>query len=94
MKSNFKKNDFSKHLSKELGFSVLYSKKLIDDFINILSLNIKETNTTLKNLGTFKLISKKERFGRNPKTKKIFKISSRKSVSFYPSKNFVKKINF
>ena len=94
MKVNFKKIELSKILSNKLGFSVLYSKKLIDDFINILSSNIKINNSTsLKNLGSFKIIQKKERVGRNPKTKKKYIISSRNSIVFYPSKKLLKKIN-
>ena len=47
---------------------------------------------TLKNVGTFKLIHKKKRIGRNPKTKEEFLISSRKSVSFTVSKKISEKV--
>ena len=82
-----KKIDLSKNLSNETGFSVNYSKKLVNDLIEIISQNIKGGNFNLKNIGTFKLINKNERIGRNPKTKEEFKISARKSISFTPSRN-------
>ena len=40
-----------------------------------------------------KLIYKKERLGRNPKTGEDFIISKRYSISFKPSKNLTKSIN-
>ena len=87
MKKKIKKIDLSKNLSSETGFSINYSKKLVNDLIEIISQNIKGGNFNLKNIGTFKLINKNERIGRNPKTKEEFKISSRKSISFTPSRN-------
>ena len=90
---NIKKVDLIKNLSVKKGFSVLLSKKLVEDFFFILKSNIKSHETNLKNLGTFKLISKKERMGRNPKTKQIFTISARKSLSFITSKNLLNKLN-
>ena len=50
---------------------------------------IRESHLNLKNIGSFSLISKKERIGRNPKTKKEYVISERKSVSFKPSKSLL-----
>ena len=47
----------------------------------------------LKNIGTFKLSTKNERIGRNPKTKEEFLISERKSIRFIVSKNLSKVLN-
>ena len=92
-KKNYKKIDIVNNLSKKTGFSVNLSKKLIDDFINILILNIKTGNFNLKNLGSFRIINKKKRMGRNPKTKKEFIIESRKTLSFKLSKKILEKLN-
>ena len=43
--------------------------------------------------GTFEVIDKKERIGRNPKTKIAAKISARKIVKFKPSLKTKEKIN-
>ena len=69
------------------------SKKLIDDLIDILILNIKTGNFNLKNLGSFKIIKKRKRIGRNPKTKKEFIIDSRKTLSFKLSKKILEKVD-
>ena len=92
-RKNLKKIDIIKNLSDNTGFSLNFSKKLIDDLIKILSINIKTDNLKLKNIGTFKLLNKKERIGRNPKTKKEFIISARKSISFSPSKKISEDLN-
>ena len=90
---NFKKKDFSELLKKKKGFSLIYSEKLINDLIEIFIQEIKKNSLNLKNIGSFKIVHKKSRIGRNPKTKEIFEISSRRVVSFMPSKNLIKKVN-
>ena len=57
---NFKKLDLITNLNKTSGFSINFSKKLINDLINILIQNIKLGNLTVKNLGTFKILDKKK----------------------------------
>ncbi len=93
MKINYGKNDIAKELSKQTGYSFLYSKKLINILIKSITDNISISDVNLKNFGVFKVISKNERIGRNPKTREEFIISSRKSLKFIPSKNFLKYIN-
>ena len=93
MPDNLKKLDIIKDLSIKVGYSSSYSKKLVNDLIDIISENIKYGHLNLKNVGSFKIISKKERIGRNPKTKKEYVVSQRKSVSFKPSKSLLLRIN-
>ncbi len=94
MKSkNIKKIDFSLTLSRNTGYSLLYSKKLVQELIDILIQRIIENELIIKNIGSFKLIYKKERTGRNPKTFEEYKISERKTVSFSASKSLLRKIN-
>jgi integration host factor subunit alpha len=93
IKKNLTKIHIAKELSQIKGFPIILSKKLIDDFIKILTIGIKKNNFNLKNIGTFKIINKKERAGRNPKTSQIFIINARKAISFKPSKTLVKNSN-
>ena len=85
-KNSLNKIDISKNLNKKTGLSVNFSKKLINDLIEILIENIKDGELILKNIGTFRVIKKKERIGRNPKTKEEFIIDARNSVTFKASK--------
>ena len=91
MNNNLKKIDIIKNLNNKIEFSQNISKKKINDLIDIIIENIKNDNMNLKNIGNFKLIIKKERLGRNPKTKEEYTITPRKSVSFTASKNILAK---
>ncbi len=91
--NNLTKEDICIFLSRKKGYSVLYSKKIINNLIEILIDEIKENSFNLKNIGTFKILNKKERIGRNPRTKEIYKIKARKTLSFKPSTNLSRKIN-
>ena len=84
-KKNLKKIDLAKRLSNKTGYSVNFSKKLINDLVEIIVLNIKKENLTLKNIGSFKKKNKNQRIGRNPKTKEEHLIKSRKVISFKKS---------
>ncbi len=88
-----KKEDLINHLSTKTGFSINFSKKLINDLVKIIIDNIIYDNFNLKNIGSFRLLKKKERLGRNPKTGDEYIISKRKSVSFNPSKKISKYLN-
>ena len=91
--NNLTKEDIWIFLSRKKGYSVLYSKKIINNLIEILIDEIKENPFNLKNIGTFKILNKKERIGRNPRTKEIYKIKARKTLAFKPSTNLSRKIN-
>ena len=51
MTNNFRKEDLIKHLSNKIGFSNLYSKKIVEDLILIFKNTIKTNN--LKNYHNF-----------------------------------------
>ena len=94
VKKNFTRKDLSNNIFKILGFSKRFSSTIVDDFFEILIQNlIKIEKVKISSFGTFEVVNKKERFGRNPKTKKEAKISSRRVVKFKPSLIFKKKIN-
>ena len=68
--------------------------KFVDNFFKTLIVElIKSNKVKISSFGTFAVLDKKERIGRNPKTKVVAKIKSRKVVKFKAS-NFIKmKIN-
>ena len=90
---NFTKKEISKKIYSKIGFSFQYAEIITNDFIEILKKLIKKNKITVKNFGKFKISFKKEREGRNPKTNKIYKISSRNTLSFISSKKLNKRIN-
>ena len=93
MTFNFKKEDIAKILSMKSGLSISYSKKIINDLLDLMIEIIITDKLNLKNFGSFKILYKKQRLGRNPKTREKFIISARKTLSFKTSKSFLLKIN-
>ena len=78
----------------QIGFSKKVSETLLEEFFNIL-LNslIQKKIVKISKFGTFFLKEKKQRIGRNPKTKKEAVITARNVISFKASKELKKFIN-
>ena len=78
----------------QIGFSKKISETLLEDIFEIILHNIiKEKKVKIAKFGTFTLREKKQRIGRNPKTKETKLISERKVILFKPSKELKKYIN-
>ena len=94
MRINLTKKDLVNLVYMQLGFSKQISESLIDEFFVSLALNLKkEKKLKISNFGTFLIREKKNRLGRNPKTKEEKIIESRNVVLFKPSKEFKDLIN-
>jgi len=94
VQKNFTRKNLSNKIYKVLGFSKNLSQKIVDDFFETLvSELIKSNRVKISSFGTFKVINKKERIGRNPKTKIETRISPRKVVKFKPSMFIKEKLN-
>ena len=94
IKKNFTRKDLSNKIFKNIGFSKNLSAKIVDNFFEVLSSEIIKFNRVkISSFGTFSILHKKERIGRNPKTKVEAKISSRKVVKFKTSSLLKDKIN-
>ena len=89
VKKNFTRKDLALNVYQNLGVSKNFSLNIVDDFFEVMVSELIKTNKVkISSFGTFEIINKKERIGRNPKTKIEAKISSRKVVKFKPSKKF------
>ena len=94
VKRNFTRKNLSNKVYQKIGFSKNFSSIIIDNFFETLISELTKSNKIkISSFGTFKVINKKERIGRNPKTKIETKICSRKVVKFKPSSFVRKKIN-
>ena len=94
VKKNFTRKDLSNRIYQNLGFSRNFSSTIIDNFFEILIQDILKSNKVkISSFGTFRVINKKERIGRNPKTKIEAKIVPRKVVKFKPSLLVKEKLN-
>ena len=94
MRINLTKKDLINQIYMQIGFSKQISESLINDFLSLFVENlIKEKKIKLSKFGTFTIRKKKERIGRNPKTKENKIIKARKVVLFKPSKEFKEFVN-
>ena len=94
VKKNFNRKNLSSKIYQNLGFSKNFSSTIVDNFFEIITSELIRSNKVkISSFGTFKVMSKKERIGRNPKTKIEAKITSRKVVKFKPSLVIKKKLN-
>jgi len=94
VKKNFNRKNLSNKIYQNLGFSKNFSSSIVDNFFEIMTSELIRSNKVkISSFGTFKVMNKKERIGRNPKTKIEAKITSRKVVTFKPSIVIKKKLN-
>ena len=94
VKKNFTRKDLSNKIYQNLGFSKSYSSIVIDNFFETLIQELLRSNKIkVSSFGTFKVIYKKKRIGRNPKTKEESIILPRKVVKFTPSLLVKQKLN-
>ena len=94
MRINLTKKDLVNVVYMQLGFSKQISENLIEEFFSLISINLKDQKKIkISKFGTFSLREKKQRIGRNPKTREEKKISKRNVILFKASKEFKELIN-
>ena len=94
LKKNLTRKDLSNKIYQNIGFSKNFSSTIVHNFFDIIiSMIIKSNKVKISDFGTFKVLNKNERIGRNPKTKVEVIISSRKTVNFKPSQKIKNKLN-
>ena len=94
MRTNLTKKEIINSIYMQIGFTKKISESLLEDIFHILLKNIiSEKKVKIAKFGTFILRKKKERIGRNPKTKEKKIISERNVILFKPSKEIKQYIN-
>ena len=94
LRKNIKRKDLIANVYFNIGFSKTISENIVYDIFNLFINNIISNNVLkISNFGNFIKKNKKQRIGRNPKTKELKVISSRNIIIFKPSNLLKKKIN-
>ena len=94
MRINLTKKEIVNSIYMQIGFSKKISETLLEDIFQLILINIVQKNKVkIAKFGTFTLRQKKQRIGRNPKTRESKVISKRNVILFKPSKDFKKYIN-
>ena len=94
MNKNITRDDIADFINQEFGLTKKDCNAIVNDIVDEI-INGLNTHKIVKihNFGTFKLKYKKERLGRNPKTKEDVMIKPRNVISFKPSKNILDHLN-
>lgn len=91
---NLTKKEIVNSIYMQIGYSKKISENLLEDIFEIILKNLKKhKKIKIAKFGTFILRKKKQRIGRNPKTKEIKVISERNVILFKASKEFKNNIN-
>ena len=94
LKKNLTRINLSNNVHQNLGFSKNISSTIIDDFFESLVSELTKFNRIkISSFGSFEVVNKKARIGRNPKTKVEAEIVARKVVKFKPSTAIKNKLN-
>ena len=93
MGNTITKLDLVNHLHDTLGLNKVESKELVEAFFQEIKHSLKNNeDVKISGFGNFKILNKKERPGRNPKTGEPVTISARKVVTFKASQKLRKRI--
>jgi integration host factor subunit alpha len=80
------KNELTEILFDRIGLNKREAKDVIEAFFDEISSALaRGEKVKLTGFGTFELLTKKKRMGRNPKTGEPAEISARRVVTFHPS---------
>ncbi len=86
--------DLSEAIYRKIGISQSESAELVDTVLEeIVAALEKGESVKLSSFGTFKVRHKKQRIGRNPKTKQEVPITPRNVISFHSSNILMKRVN-
>ena len=91
---NVTKEDLKREIKFNVGLPFSLSEKILNSLFEIIIEGLHEHGVVkISNFGKFKVLKKKQRIGRNPKTMEEFPINKRKVVTFYPALSIKRKIN-
>ena len=94
MNKNVTRDNIAEYINQEFGLTKMDCNHFVNDLIEEIVVGlILHKLVKIHNFGTFKIKNKKERIGRNPKTKEDIMIPSRNVISFTISKNSLNIIN-
>lgn len=82
------KTELIAHVANQAGLSKAQAGHAVDAFTDSIQKALKKGDKiTLVGFGTFSVVAKKAREGRNPKTGKTIKIAAKKVAKFKPGKS-------
>ena len=88
------KTELIEHIAKSADISKAAATRSLDAMIGAVKVTLKKNGTvTLVGFGTFSVVKRAARMGRNPKTGEAIKIKSAKVPKFKPGKGLKDALN-
>ncbi len=83
------KKEITLKMSRDAGITLLQAQKAFHSMLEGMKGSLKKgERITVSGFGSFELIKRKARQGRNPRTGQTISIPSKKNVRFIPSRSF------
>ena len=93
-RKNLTKKKISDTLHEKIGHSQIFFEKFIDNVFEIVAHSLlSHQEVKIKNFGSFKLLKKNKRIGRNPKNSEAVSIPEKNSIKWKMSKTFFSRLN-
>ena len=94
MSETLTRAELAELIYNEVGISKTEASEIVDQFFEEIILDLIDGNSVkLTSFGTFSVKHKKERIGRNPKTKEEAIIDARRVISFRASKELKRRVD-
>ena len=92
--NNFTREDIAESLHTDFGLTKKDCILFVNDIIDVIIEGLKTSGyVKIHNFGSFRVVKKKSRIGRNPKTMEDVMIAERNVLKFKPSKGTLEYIN-
>lgn len=87
------KKDIIKKIAENTGVTQKDATIIVDEFLSVIVENVQTDKVSIAGFGTFEVVERASRIGRNPQTSKEIFIPEHKVVKFKPAKNFKDSVN-
>ena len=89
-----KRSDFANHIRAKFGLSTALAERLVEIVFGEIAESLKRgEEVKIEGFGTFRILAKSERTGRNPSNGRLAAIPARRVPSFRASAEFRKKMH-
>lgn len=87
------KKDIIKKISENTGATQKDATIIVDELLSIIVENVQTDKVSIAGFGTFEVVERAARMGRNPQTGESIEIHASKAPKFKPAKAFKDSVN-
>lgn len=87
------KKDIIKKIAENTGVTQKDATIIVDEFLSVIVENVQTDKVSIAGFGTFEVVERAARMGRNPQTGNEIEIPASKAPKFKPAKAFKDSVN-